>query len=110
MGHFGPRFLLGTFFVTTVLLNQAMSNQAAALVVLEVALRAAGEAHIAALPMAMTITVAASCAFLTPLEPANVLVYGPGRYRFRDFSMVGLPLTLLVLATTVLLVPLIWPT
>ncbi len=108
VGHLGPRFLLGTFFVSTVLLTQAMSNQAAALVVLEVALRAAGEAGIAPLPMAMTITVAASCAFLTPLEPANVLVYGPGRYRFRDFTAVGLPLTLLVLVTTVALVPLIW--
>jgi di/tricarboxylate transporter len=108
VGHLGPRFLLATFFVSTVVLTQAMSNQAAALVVLEVALRAAGEAGIAALPMAMTITVAASCAFLTPLEPANVLVYGPGRYRFRDFTRVGLPLTLLVLGITVALVPLIW--
>jgi di/tricarboxylate transporter len=109
VGHLGPRFLLGTFFVATVLLTQAMSNQAAALVVLEVALKAAEEAGIAARPMAMTITVAASCAFLTPLEPANVLVYGPGRYRFRDFTVVGLPLTLLVLAITVALVPRIWP-
>ena len=109
IGDFGPRVLLGTFFLATVLLTQAMSNQAAALVVLEVALKAAEEAGIAAMPMAITITVAASCAFLTPLEPANVLVYGPGRYRFRDFTIVGLPLTLLVLGITVALVPLMWP-
>ena len=41
----------------------------------------------------MAVTFAASCSFLTPLEPASVLVYGPGRYRFLDFFKVGLPLT-----------------
>ncbi|HUP42912.1 MAG TPA: SLC13 family permease, partial [Thermoanaerobaculia bacterium] len=60
-------------------------------------------------PFAVTVALAASCSFITPLEPASLMVYGPGRYRFRDFFGVGLPLTLIVLAVTLLLVPWLWP-
>ena len=56
----------------------------------------------------MTIVFAASCSFLTPLEPASLLVYGPGRYRFRDFVKVGFWLTLIVFAIVLLLVPVVW--
>jgi di/tricarboxylate transporter len=55
------------------------------------------------------VTLAASCSFLTPLEPACVLVYGPGRYRFFDFFRVGAPLTLIVFVISMLLVPVFWP-
>ena len=80
----------------------------AALVVLPVALAAAHQAGLPPRSLAVAITVAASCAFLTPLEPASVLVYGPGRYRFSDFAVVGAPLTLIVLAVTLVVVPLVW--
>ncbi|MEM7248523.1 MAG: SLC13 family permease [Acidobacteriota bacterium] len=109
VGDLGPRVVLATFFLMTVALTQAMSNQAAALVVLLVGLEAGKSLGIPPLSMAVTITMAASCAFLTPLEPVNVLVYGPGRYRFLDFARVGAPLTLLVLLVTVLMVPWVFP-
>ena len=54
-------------------------------------------------------TLAASCSFLTPLEPACVLVWGPGRYRFFDFARVGGLLTLACLLLTIFLVPVFWP-
>jgi di/tricarboxylate transporter len=60
-------------------------------------------------PFAATVTLAASCSFIAPLEPAAMLVYGPGRYRFRDYFRVGLPLTLLVLVINLFMVPRIWP-
>jgi di/tricarboxylate transporter len=107
-GATGLTGVLALFFLLTIALTQGMSNQAAALVVLPVALAAAAEAGLPARCLAMTITVAASCAFLTPLEPASVLVYGPGRYRFRDFAIVGAPLTLIVLAVTLVVVPAVW--
>jgi di/tricarboxylate transporter len=57
----------------------------------------------------MMIAVAASCSYLTPLEPACLMVYGPGRYRFSDFLRVGLPLVILLFALAMWLVPRYWP-
>jgi di/tricarboxylate transporter len=58
---------------------------------------------------AVMIAVGASCSFITPLEPACLMVYGPGRYRFLDFVKVGSLLTVLVYVIAILLVPVIWP-
>ncbi|CAN5606082.1 hypothetical protein BH20VER1_BH20VER1_01010 [soil metagenome] len=58
---------------------------------------------------AMMIAVAASCSFLTPLEPSCILVYGAGRYRFADFLKVGSLLTLVVFAVAIALGPIVWP-
>lgn len=104
-----PAWLLGGFFGLTVLLTQPMSNQAAAAVVLPVALQTASHAGLNPRTFAIMIAVAASCSYLTPLEPACLLVYGPGRYTFRDFVKVGAPLTVLIFAIAMLLVPRIWP-
>jgi di/tricarboxylate transporter len=105
----GPRGLLAAFFVFTVLLTQPMSNQAAALVVLPVAIAVSRKLQLNPRAFVMAVTFAASCSFLTPLEPSCVLVYGPGRYRFFDFARVGLPLTLLVFLFSMLLIPIFWP-
>ena len=55
------------------------------------------------------IPVAASCSYLTPLEPSSLMVYGPGKYRFMDFVKVGFPLTFLIYAIAIVLVPMVWP-
>ncbi len=57
----------------------------------------------------MMVAVAASCSYLTPLEPSCLMVYGPGKYRFAEFFIVGLPLTILIGAIAIILVPMIWP-
>jgi len=58
----------------------------------------------------MAITVAASCGFATPMGyQTNLMIYGPGGYKFRDYVRFGGPLNLLVMAITVALAPLIWP-
>jgi di/tricarboxylate transporter len=103
------RWLLAGFFGLTVLLTQPMSNQAAAVVVLPVAIQTALQLDVNPRTFAMTVAVAASCSYLTPLEPACLMVYGPGRYRFMDFFRVGALLTLLIAALAVLLVPVVWP-
>jgi di/tricarboxylate transporter len=108
-GDLGPVALLAGFYVLTVVLTQPMSNQASALVVLPLALRTATATGLEPRAFAVTVALAASCSFVTPLEPASLLVYGPGRYRFRDFFVVGWPLTLLVMVVTLLLVPRLWP-
>ncbi|MFH1926681.1 MAG: SLC13 family permease [Chloroflexota bacterium] len=109
VGHSQPIWLLTGFFALTVLLTQPMSNQAAAVVVLPIAIQMARQLELNPRSFAMMIALAASCSFLTPLEPSCLLVYGPGRYRFKDFPKVGLLLTLLIYAIAIILVPLYWP-
>lgn len=109
LGQFGPTAVLAGFFVLTVALTQPMSNQAAALVVLPVAVKSAIALGVNPRTFIIAITYAASFSFITPLEPASVLVYTPGRYRFLDFVKVGTALTVIVFIVTLVLVPIIWP-
>lgn len=104
-----PIWLLGGVFLLTVALTQPMSNQAAAAVILPIAVHTAQELNLNPRTFAMMIAVAASCSYLTPLEPACLMVYGPGRYRFSDFLRVGAPLVVLLFALALWLVPRYWP-
>lgn len=104
-----PYRQLAAVFALTVLLTQPLNNAAAALLVLPLAVAAAATLGVDPRPYAMAVTVAASCSFLTPFEPACLLVYGTGHYRFRDFARLGAPLTLAVFAIVMLLVPRLWP-
>jgi di/tricarboxylate transporter len=108
-GQYGPMAVLAGFFVMTVALTQPMSNQAAALVMLPISVKTALALGLNPRTFAVTVTYAASCSFLTPLEPACVLVYTPGRYRFVDFLKVGSLLTIAVFAIVLWLVPVFWP-
>lgn len=108
-GQYGPMAVLAGFFAMTVALTQPMSNQAAALVMLPIAVKTALALGLNPRTFAITVTYAASCSFLTPLEPACVLVYTPGRYRFVDFLKVGSILTIAVFAIVIWLVPVFWP-
>ncbi|QRK13074.1 SLC13 family permease [Archangium violaceum] len=105
----GPRMVLLLMMALTIVLSAPMSNQAAALVILPVAVGAAAKLGVDPRPFAIGVTLAASCSFITPLEPSCVLVYGPGHYRFTDFFRLGTPLTALLLAFLVAVVPLVWP-
>lgn len=104
-----PLWLLGGFFVLTVALTQPMSNQAAAAVILPIAVHTAEQLQLNPRAFAIMIAVAASCSYLTPLEPACLMVYGPGRYRFTDFLRVGAPLTVVLFLLSLWLVPMFWP-
>ena len=107
--QYGGLAVLGGFFLLTVALTQPMSNQAAALVVLPIAIKTATALGLNPRTFAVAVTYAASCSFLTPLEPACVLIYTPGRYRFLDFVKVGSILTIAVFLIVMLLVPIFWP-
>ncbi|HWM95050.1 MAG TPA: SLC13 family permease [Thermoanaerobaculia bacterium] len=102
-------FLMLAFAVLTILLTQPMSNAAAALVVLPVAMDTAIKLGHDPRAFAVLVTLAASLSFITPFEPSCLIVYGPGRYRFRDFLVCGLPLTALVVVMLLVLVPVFWP-
>jgi di/tricarboxylate transporter len=110
VGDAGPYALLLGLFVLTATLGQLISNMATALIVIPVALSAAAEMDVAVKPVLMAVTVSAAAAFLTPVAtPANLMVMGPGGYRFGDYWKLGLPLLALFGVVAVLLVPVIWP-
>jgi di/tricarboxylate transporter len=106
---FGILAILAGFFLLTIILTQPMSNAAAALVVLPVAINAAQRLGANERTFAIGIMLAASVSFITPFEPSCILVYGPGKYRFIDFVKVGLGLTIVLTIAVLLLLPLFWP-
>jgi di/tricarboxylate transporter len=92
-----------------MLLTQPMSNAAAALVVLPIAISTAERLGVNPRTFAVLITLSASLSFITPFEPSCLIVYGPGKYRFRDFLICGTPLTILAMILLLTMVPLLWP-
>jgi len=107
-GH--PRIILTAIFVVTALLGLFISNTATAVLMAPVAVSIATSMGLAPMPFAMTVALAASAAFMTPVSsPVNTLVVGPGGYSFGDFVRIGVPFTLLALAVTVFLVPIVFP-
>lgn len=109
VGDAGPRLLLVGLVLLTLVLGQLISNMATALIVIPIAVSAAGELDVSAKPVLMAVCVASAAAFLTPVAtPANLMVLSPGGYRFGDYWKLGLPLIGLFGAVAVLLVPVIW--
>jgi len=109
IASYGMTTILFALAILTVILTQPMSNAAAALTMLPVAVSSADLLGVSPQPLVVLVTLAASLSFIAPMEPALLIVYGPGRYRFTDFIRVGGPLTLLMVTLLVVLVPLFWP-
>ncbi len=103
-----PRVVLAGFILLTMFLTQTMSNAAAALVVLPVAMQTAGTLGVSGQTFAIAVMLGASSSFIAPFEPACILVSGPGKYRFTDYLRAGLGLTLLVGFLVWLMVPILW--
>lgn len=110
LGDAGPRLILACLFALTAVIGLFISNTATAVLMAPVAIATAQALDASPLPFAMTVALAASAAFMTPISsPVNTLVLGPGQYRFGDFVRVGVPFTLLVMVVSVVLVPLLFP-
>ncbi|MBM41512.1 MAG: SLC13 family permease [Acidobacteria bacterium] len=96
--------------LTTVLLKSLITNNAAAVLMFPIAMSAATELELNVRAFAVAVALAASASFLTPLSyQTNLMVYGPGGYRFGDFARLGAPLVVLVVLATIVLVPWFWP-
>jgi di/tricarboxylate transporter len=109
VGDSGPHALLLGLVLLTFALVQQISNLATALIVIPIAVSAAGELDVSPKPLLMGVCVASAAAFLTPVAtPANLMVMGPGGYRFGDYWKLGLPLLVLFGLVAVLLVPVFW--
>jgi di/tricarboxylate transporter len=110
VGSYGPVAILSALFLVTTLLTAFMSNNATAALLIPIALTTAASLGIDPRPLIITIAFGASAAFMTPVGyQTNLLVYGPGSYRFSDYVRVGVPLTLIYWLLVTLLVPVFWP-
>jgi di/tricarboxylate transporter len=110
VGGSGPLAIVVGFYVITNLLTQFISNAASTVLIAPIAISVARYVGSDPRTLLMAVAVAASAGFLTPVgHQANVLVMGPGGYRFSDYVKVGLPLDLLTLAAVIIILPLIFP-
>ena len=105
----GPLGLLAAIYLVTSVLTEVITNNAAAALVFPIAMAAAGQAGLNPMPFVIAICVAASASFATPIGyQTNLMVYGPGGYRFTDFLKVGIPLNLIFMAVALVVIPAVW--
>lgn len=110
VGDAGPHMVMAALFLLTAVIGLFISNTATAVLMAPIGIGTALELGVSPYPFAMTVALAASAAFMTPISsPVNTLVLGPGNYRFIDFVRIGVPFTLIVLLICVLLLPLLFP-
>ncbi len=110
VGGYGPWAIMIGLFVLTTVITEFMSNAAAAVLVAPIAISAAAQIGVAPYAFVMGVGIAASNSFLFPIgHQASVLVYGPGNYRFFDYTKVGLPLTLIIWVLLIIFLPFLWP-
>ncbi len=109
LGSLGPTLMLAVVFLITALICCFLSNAAAAVLITPVAIEAAQALHVSPQGFAMTVAIACSAAFVTPMSsPTNMLVMEPGGYRFFDYVKVGLPMMILTMLVTVALAKVIY--
>ncbi len=110
IGGFGPMAVLAGLYTLAALSSQVMPNPAVAVLLAPIALNTANNIGVSPYPLMMAVALSASAAFLSPVgHSANVLIMGPGGYRFADYLKVGAPLTLVTLIVTLLVMPIFWP-
>jgi di/tricarboxylate transporter len=106
----GVLAIVAALFLLTNVASQIMPSAVVVVLMAPIALTTAADLSVSPFSLMMTIAIAASVSFISPVgHPANVLVMGPGGYRFVDYVKLGLPLTLVVFVLTMLLLPLFWP-
>lgn len=110
VGQYGPYITLAVLYFMTVVLTSLMSNAATAVLLAPIALALADGFAVDSKPFLMAVTFAASTCFATPVGyQTNVMIYGPGGYKYLDFLRVGLPLNAIFFVISVTLIPLFWP-
>ncbi len=109
LGFLGPIGVLAGVVLATIVLTAFITNNAAAVLVFPIAMSAAAGLNLDQRAVAIAVAVAASASFVTPIAyQTNLMVYGPGGYRFGDYARLGGPLSLVVIATILLTIPFLW--
>ena len=110
LGDLPPFFVVWAVYLLTSVLTELVSNNAVAVVVTPIAIGLAQSVGIDPRPLVVAVMVAASASFATPIGyQTNMMVYGPGGYRFTDFMRIGIPLNLSMGLIVSAVIPFIWP-
>jgi di/tricarboxylate transporter len=110
VGGYGPTALMAGLFLLTTLAAQVMPNSVVLVLMAPIALNTAANLQLSPHALVMLVAMASSTIFLSPVShPSNILVMGPGGYRFKDYFRVGWPMTLILLLVTLLVLPVFWP-
>ena len=108
--HLIPYILLAVIYLITMLLTEIASNVATAIIMTPITLKLAEQASYEPLPFIFAVCYAASASFITPIGyQTNLMVFGPGGYRYSDYIKVGLPLVIILWIISVMVIPMIWP-
>jgi len=110
LGGLGPTAVLAGIYLLAALITQPMSNAAAVVLMVPIAIDTAQSLGANVQPFVLATVIGASTSFLTPVgHKANVLVFGPGGYKFFDYTRVGGPLTIVIFGVLMLTLPVVWP-
>ncbi len=110
VGGFGPTAVMAGLMILTFMATCIIPTAALVVLMVPIILSTAADLGVPPYPMMMAMAMAASASFMTPISrPANVMVMGPGGYRFGDYLKLGTPLTLVVLITVMVVLPVFWP-
>jgi len=108
-GAWSPWVMLALVYLLTAVFTEVITNNAAAVLMFPIAMAVSEQLGVNFLPFAVAVMFAASASFITPLGyQTNLMVFGPGRYRFSDYARLGLPLSCLVASVAILLIPNVW--
>jgi di/tricarboxylate transporter len=110
IGDWGPTALLAGIYLLSALITQPMSNAAAVVLMVPIAVEIALGINVNVLTFVMAVVIGAATSFMTPVgHKANVLVFGPGGYKFLDYTRVGILLTVFLFIVSMVFLPILWP-
>ena len=110
LGNSGPRMIMAALFILTSVFSQFISNTATTVLIAPIAMGIAVSMSVSPYPLVMMVAIDASTSFSTPVaSPVNMLIMGPGGYRFADFAKVGIPLQIIILFVSLLILPILFP-
>ena len=110
LGRFGPYGVLAGIYLLSAMITQPMSNAAAVVLIVPIAVDTAMGMQVNYLTYTMAVVIGATTSFLTPVgHKANVLVFSPGGYRFFDYTRVGIWLTIVLFVISMIFLPVFWP-
>lgn len=101
--------VLALIYLVTAAFTEVITNNAAAVLMFPIAIALSEQLSVSHLPFVIAVMFAASASFMTPLGyQTNMMVYGPGRYKFTDYLKIGIPMSLLISSVAILLIPFVW--
>ena len=105
-----PVHILAVLYFVTFVMSSIISNAAVAIILTPIGLMLASIISVDPRPFLVAICFGASCSFMTPMGyQTNMMIYGPGQYRLKDFFQMGIPLTIIFWITAIAFIPRIWP-